>query len=243
MAGHSKWKNIMHKKGKTDAQRAKIFTKISKEMMIVIKEGGPDPSSNSKLRDLIAKAKQNNVPNDNIDRIIKRAQEGRDANNYESIVYEGYGKSGVGVIVETLTDNKNRTAGEMRHYFDKHGAGLAAQGAVSWQFDKRGVIVVSNEAGSEDDVMMAALDAGALDFSVEEESYEILTMPEDFDAVRAGLTEAGIAIEYAEVEMVPQNYITLESAEDIESMRKLLDMLDDNEDVQNVWHSMENELD
>ena len=241
MSGHSKWKNIMHKKGKTDAQRAKIFTKISKEMMIVIKEGGPDPNSNSKLRDLIAKAKQNNVPNDNIDRIIKRAQEGRDTNNYEAITYEGYGKSGVGVIVETLTNNKNRTAGEMRHYFDKYGAGLASPGAVSWQFDNRGVIVVSNEAGSEDDVMMAALDAGALDFSAEEFSYEIITMPEDFENVRNGLSSAQIPIEYAEIEMVPQTYITVESQEDIEAMRKLLEMLDDNEDVQNVYHNMENE--
>ncbi|MBQ1434603.1 MAG: YebC/PmpR family DNA-binding transcriptional regulator [Clostridia bacterium] len=241
MSGHSKWKNIMHKKGKTDAQRAKVFTKISKEMIIVIRDGGADPASNSKLRDLIAKAKQNNVPNDNIERLLKRAQEGKDSNNYEAMTYEGYGKSGVGIIVETLTDNKNRTAGEMRHYFDKFGAGLAAPGAVSWQFDKRGVIVVPKDAGGEDDVMMAALDAGALDFSTEDESYEILTAPEDFDAVRAGLTDAGFSYEYSEIEMVPQNYITVESEDDIESMRKLLEMLEDNDDVQNVYHNMENE--
>jgi YebC/PmpR family DNA-binding regulatory protein len=241
MSGHSKWNNIKRKKEATDAAKGKIFTKIGREITVVVKEGGADPNNNAKLRDLIAKAKQNNVPNDNIERLLKRAQEGKDSNNYEAMTYEGYGKSGVGIIVETLTDNKNRTAGEMRHYFDKFGAGLAAPGAVSWQFDKRGVIVVPKDAGGEDDVMMAALDAGALDFSTEDESYEILTAPEDFDAVRAGLTDAGFSYEYSEIEMVPQNYITVESEDDIESMRKLLEMLEDNDDVQNVYHNMENE--
>jgi YebC/PmpR family DNA-binding regulatory protein len=240
MSGHSKWKNIMHKKGKTDAQKAKIFTKIAKEMAVVIKEGGADPTTNTKLKDLIAKAKFNNVPNDNIERVIKKAQGGNDGKNYESIVYEGYGKGGIGVIVETLTDNKNRTAGEMRHYFDKYGAGLAAQGAVSWQFDKKGIIVISSEDTDEDNAMMISLELGALDFEMQEDSFEITTNPSDFQSIKDEIEKNGFKIEYAEIEMVAQNYITV-SQEDYSYMEKLLEMLEDNDDVQNVWHNMENE--
>ena len=240
MSGHSKWKNIMHKKGKTDAQRAKIFTKIGKEIAVVVKEGGADPNTNTKLRDLIAKAKSNNVPNDNIERTIKKAQGGNDGKNYESIVYEGYGKGGIGVIVETLTDNKNRTAAEMRHYFDKYGAGLAAQGAVSWQFDKKGVIVVDAQGTDEDSLMMLSLDLGALDFQSEEESFEVTTNPQDFQNIKDEIEKNGFKIEYAEIEMVSQNYVTV-NEEDFSFMEKLLEMLDDNEDVQNVWNNMENE--
>lgn len=230
----------MHKKGKTDAQKAKIFTKISKEMAVVIKEGGADPNTNTKLKELIAKAKTNNVPNDNIERVIKKAQGGNDGKNYESIVYEGYGKGGIGVIVETLTDNKNRTAGEMRHYFDKYGAGLATQGAVSWQFDKKGIIVVSADGVDEDSVMMLSLDLGALDFEAQEGSFEIITNPEDFQNIKDEIEKNGFRIEYAEIEMVSQNYIAV-SEEDYSYIQKLLEMLEDNDDVQNVWHNMENE--
>lgn len=240
MSGHSKWKNIMHKKEKTDAQRAKIFTKIGKEIAIAVKAGGPDPVSNSKLKDLISKAKSNNVPNDNIDRIIKKAASD-DSENYEEISYEGYGPSGVAVIVETTTDNRNRTGADLRHYFDKFGGNLGTTGCVSFMFDSKGVIVIEAAKASEDAVMEAALNAGALDFVVEEDAYEIYTDPADLDAVKDELAGAGFEYISAEIEKVPSTYVTLSDEEDITKMGRLLEMLDDNEDVINVWHNWENE--
>ena len=237
MSGHSKWKNILHKKEKTDAQRAKIFTKIGREMAVAVREGGPDPASNSKLRDCIAKARSNNVPNDNIKRIIERAS--GDGATDETITYEGYGPSGVAVIVETMTDNRNRTAGEMRHYFDKFGGNLGASGCVSWQFDQKGVIVVEKGERDEDELMLAFLDAGADDIDLDGEVCEVFTKPDDFSAVRETLESEGYPILDANVEMVAQNYITLSGEEDLKNMQKLLDALEDNDDVQNVWHNWE----
>ena len=237
MSGHSKWKNILHKKEKTDAQRAKIFTKIGREMAVAVREGGPDPASNSKLRDCIAKARSNNVPNDNIKRIIERAS--GDGATYETITYEGYGPSGVAVIVETMTDNRNRTAGEMRHYFDKFGGNLGASGCVSWQFDQKGVIVVEKGERDEDELRLAFLDAGADDIDLDGEVCEVFTKPDDFSAVRETLESEGYPILDANVEMVAQNYITLSGEEDLKNMQKLLDALEDNDDVQNVWHNWE----
>lgn len=237
MSGHSKWKNILHKKEKTDAQRAKIFTKIGREMAVAVREGGADPTANSKLRDCIAKARANNVPNDNIKRIIERAS--GDGATYETITYEGYGPSGVAVIVETMTDNRNRTAGEMRHYFDKFGGNMGATGCVSWQFDQKGVIVIEKGDTDEDEMMLAFLDAGADDVDLDGEVYEVFTKPDDFSAVRETLEQAGHTILDANVEMVAQNYITLTSDDDLKNMQKLLDALEDNDDVQNVWHNWE----
>ena len=238
MSGHSKWKNIMHKKEKTDAQRASVFTKIGKEISIAVREGGPDPVSNTRLRDLIQKAKANNVPNDNIDRVIKKAA-GGDGAQYEVVVYEGYGVGGVAVIVEALTDNRQRTAPEVRHYFDKYGKGMGAQGCVSWSFDRKGVIIIDNEDGDydEDAVMMDALDAGADDFNAEDNVFEITTDPDAFNDVVKALEEKNYAFVSADISLVPQTYVKLESDEDIKNMEKLLDMLDDNEDVQNTYHN------
>ena len=238
MSGHSKWANIKHKKEKTDSARAKIFTKIGKELTIAVREGGPDPAANSKLRDLIQKAKANNVPNDNIERTIKKAQ-GAQGDNFEEVTYEGYGPCGVAVIVEALTDNRQRTAPEIRHYFDKFGKGMGAQGCVSWSFDRKGVIVINNEDEEldEDTVMMDALDAGAEDMEADGPVFEVTTDPDSFNDVVKALEEKGYTFESAEIEMVPQNYITMTNEDDVRSMTKLLDMLDDNEDVQNVWHN------
>ena len=241
MSGHSKWKNIMHKKEKTDAQRAKVFTKIGKEIAIAIREGGADPESNSKLKDLISKAKSNNVPNDNIERIIKKAA-GADNANYEEIYYEGYGPSGVAVIVYTTTDNRNRTASDMRHYFDKFGGNLGQTGCVSYLFEDKGhiVIVDEDEKIDEDKLMEDALEAGAEDFMGEEGVYEIFTSVEDVSAVRAALEEQGYTIESAEKDKIPGNYITLTDPEDIRHMGLLLEHLEDNDDVQQVYHNWEN---
>lgn len=238
MSGHSKWKNILHKKEKTDAQKAKVFTKIGREMAVAIKEGGPDPESNSKLRDCIAKAKANNVPNDNIKRIIEKAAGGDDA-NYETIVYEGYGPSGVAVIVEALTDNRNRTASEVRHYFDKYGGNLGATGCVSWQFDDKGVILLEKTGADEDEIMMLCLEAGAEDIETDGDAIEVYTAVEDMEAVRDALETAGMTIISAEKDKIPQNYITLTNEDDLKNMQKMLDMLEDNDDVQNVWHNWE----
>lgn len=233
MSGHSKWANIQHKKGKTDAQRAKLFTKMSKEIIVAVKSGGSaNPSENSRLKDVIAKAKAANVPNDNIKRAVEKAQ-GSDATNYETIVYEGYGPCGVAVIVETMTDNRNRTASEMRHYFDKYGGNLGATGCVSWSFDQKGVIVIESEDLDEDTVMMEALEAGAADFSNEGEVFEIYTEPDACGNVTTALEEKGYAFLSAEVEMVPQNYVKVESDEDKKNLEKLIEMLEENEDVQN----------
>jgi YebC/PmpR family DNA-binding regulatory protein len=239
MSGHSKWKNIMHKKEKTDAQRAKIFTKIGKEMAVAVKEGGADPATNAKLRDLIAKAKSNNVPNDNIERVIKKAS-GADAVDYETIVYEGYGIGGVAVIVETMTDNRNRTAAEVRHYFDKFGGNMGQTGCVSYLFTDKGIIVVESEGVDEEKLMEDAIETGADDLSNEGEIFEIYTAPADVYSVKEGLEGAGYKIVSAEVEKVPSNYVALDAEQAIK-MNRLLDALEENDDVQNVWHNWEND--
>ncbi len=241
MSGHSKWKNIMHKKEKTDAARAKVFTKIGKEMAIAVREGGPDPVSNSKLRDLIAKAKANNVPNDNIDRIIKKAS-GADSVAYEKVTYEGYGMGGVAVIVEAMTDNRNRTGGDIRHYFDKFGGNMGSTGCVSYLFTDKGTIIIENDGKlNEDAVMEDALEAGAEDFDATDEAFEITTAPDDLDAVTAALTAKGYAIISSEQEKVPSMYVTLTDEEQIKKMNLLLEKLDENDDVTDVWHNWENE--
>lgn len=237
MSGHSKWKNIMHKKEKTDAQRAKVFTKIGKEMSIAVREGGPDPVANSKLASLIQKAKSLNVPNDNIKRIIDKAS--ADGVVYEEYTYEGYGPSGVAMIVTTATDKKNRTAGNVRHYFDKFGGNLGTQGCVSFMFSDQGLIVINNEDGDydEDTVMEAALEAGASDFQADGDLFEVYTEPDDLDAVRSAL-EGKYAILSAEVTKIPSTYVTLEG-EARENMEKLLETLEDDDDVQDVYHNWE----
>ncbi len=236
MSGHSKWNNIKRKKEKTDAQKAKIFTKIGREITVAVKEGGADPNSNGKLRDLIAKAKSNNVPNDNIDRIIKKAGSS-DKDNYESIVYEGYGPNGVAVIVETLTDNRNRTASDVRHYFDKFGGNLGTTGCVSFMFNEQGVIVMENTFTDEEKLMEDIMEAGADDYSIDEDQVEIVTSPAEFQAVRDSLMDMGYTFESAEVEMVPTNYVTLTDPDHILKMNLLLEHLEDNDDVQNVYHN------
>lgn len=240
MSGHSKWNNIKRKKEKTDGQKAKIFTKMGREIAVAVKEGGSaDPSSNSKLKDAIAKAKANNVPNDNIERIIKKAAGDQSGDNYEALQYEGYGPSGIAVIVETLTDNRNRTAGEMRHYFDKCGGNLGQSGCVSYMFNKKGILAIEAEGLDEDTVMEQALEAGASDFNTDGDVFEIVTEPEDFSAVRDDLEAKGYTFVSAEVEMVPDVFSTIDDPAAAEKMEKLLDLLEDNDDVQNVWHNWE----
>ena len=239
MSGHSKWSNIKHKKEKTDAQKAKVFTKIGKEMAIAIREGGPEPTSNSKLRDLIAKAKSLNVPNDNIERIIKKAS-GDDGAVYEEIVYEGYGPSGVAVIVKTSTDNRNRTAGEIRHYFDKYNGNLGMSGCVSYMFTDKGIIIVDKEDGPDEDQLMEdALEAGAEDFAADGDVFEITTLPEDLTAVREALEGKGYTIASAEPDKIPSTYVTLTDEEAIKMMNNLLEHLEDNDDVLEVYHNWE----
>ena len=239
MSGHSKFANIKHKKEKNDAAKGKIFTIIGKEIAIAVKEGGPNPDNNSKLRDVIAKAKANNMPNDTIERGIKRAAGDINSVNYETVTYEGYGPSGVAIIVETLTDNRNRTAANVRSAFTKGGGSVGAMGCVSYMFDKKGLIIVDKEEyeGDADELMMIALDAGAEDFSDEEDSYEITTAPDDFSAVREGLEAAGIPMASAEVTMIPQTWTALTNEEDIKKINRTLDMLDEDDDVQNVYHN------
>ena len=243
MSGHSKWKNIMHKKEKTDAQRASVFTKIGKEMAIAVKEGGPDPTSNSKLRDLIAKAKANNVPNDNIDRVIKKASSA-DATEYEEITYEGYGPAGIAVIVRAATDNRNRTASDVRHYFDKFGGNLGTTGCVGYMFSDKGLIVVGYEDEddgeiNEDKLMEDALEAGASDFQAEDGAFEIYTEPDDLTAVRDALAAKGYPIISAEQDKIPSSYVTLENEDDIKNMQLLIEHLEDSDDVQQVYHNWE----
>lgn len=238
MSGHSKWSTIKRKKEKTDGQRAKIFTKIGRELAVAVREGGgSDPNSNSKLKDCIAKAKANNVPNENIERIIKKAAGDGDASKYESITYEGYGPCGIAVIVETLTDNRNRTAGDLRHYFDKFGGNMGTPGCVSFLFSQKGVIIIEKEGLDEDKVMEDALEAGAADFQADEDVFEIYTEPDDFSGVRDDLENKGYSFVSAEVEMVPSTYTQLTDEDAVLKMQRLLDMLDDNDDVQNVWHN------
>ena len=237
MSGHSKWKNIMHKKEKTDAQRAKVFTKIGREITLAVKESGPDPVSNTKLRDLIAKAKENNVPNDNIERVIKKASGGDDGTNYEEIQYEGYGPKGVAIIVETLTDNRNRTAGDLRHYFDKYGGNLGQTGSVSWQFETKGVMVIEKEDLDEDKLMEDLFDVEVDDYSEEEEVFEVYTSPDTLSETKEKLAAKGYKFLSAEKEQVPGTYISLTDEDDVKNMQKLLDILEDDDDVQNVWHN------
>ena len=239
MSGHSKFANIKHKKEKNDAAKGKIFTVIGREIAVAVKEGGPDPNNNSRLRDVIAKAKANNVPNDTIERGIKKAAGDVNSVNYEQNTYEGYGPNGVAIIVETLTDNKNRTAANVRAAFTKGGGNIGTPGCVSFMFDKRGQILIDKEECDmdADELMMAALDLGAEDFNDEEDSYEILTDPENFSAVREGLEKLGIPMADAEITMIPQNWVTLSDEEDIKKMNRILDLLDAEDDVQNVYHS------
>ena len=239
MSGHSKFANIKHKKEKNDAKKGKIFTIIGREIVMAVKAGGPDPSNNGKLRDVIAKAKANNMPNDTIDRGIKKAAGDSNADNYERITYEGYGPSGVAIIVETLTDNKNRTAGNVRSHFTKGSGSIGTPGCVSFMFDRKGQIIIDKEECEmdADDLMMIALDAGAEDFSEEEDSFEVLTDPDEFSAVREALEKEGIPMMEAEVAMIPQTYVELTDEQDIKNLQRTLDLLDDDDDVQYVWHN------
>lgn len=240
MSGHSKFANIKHKKEKNDAAKGKIFTRLGKELMVAVKEGGPDPNNNSKLRDVIAKAKSNNMPNDTIERSIKKAAGDSNAANFTSITYEGYGPNGTAIIVETLTDNKNRTASNVRNAFTKGGGNVGTPGCVSFMFDTKGQIFIAKEdcKMDADDLMMIAIDAGAEDFLDEdEEAYEVLTAPDDCGSVREALEAAGVALQQAEVTMIPQTWVELTSETDIKMMNKILDLLDDDDDVQNVYHN------
>ena len=239
MSGHSKFANIKHKKEKNDAAKGKIFTIIGREIAIAVKEGGPDPANNSKLRDVSAKAKSNNMPNDTIDRGIKKAAGDTNNVNYEQVTYEGYGPSGTAIIVKALTDNKNRTAANVRNAFTKGYGSIGTQGCVYYMFDEKGqILVAKDECGMEaDDLMMLALDAGADDFSEEEDSYEILTAPESFSAVREALEQEGIPLANAEVTMLPQTYVTLSEESDLNNIRKIMDLLDEDDDVQEVFHN------
>ena len=239
MSGHSKFANIKHKKEKNDAKKGKIFTMLGREIQVAVKAGGPDPAVNGKLRDVIAKCKANNMPNETIDRSIKKAAGGGEDVEYENVTYEGYGPNGVAVIVEVLTDNRNRAAANVRNAFTKGGGNMGNSGCVSFMFDEKGLIVIDKEEidMDEEELMMAALDAGAEDFAAEEDSYEITTAPDDFSAVRETLEAAGIPMASAEVTMIPQTYTELTDEEDIKKMNKLLEMLDDDDDVQNTYHN------
>ena len=239
MSGHSKFANIKHKKEKNDAAKGKIFTMIGREIAVAVKEGGPDPANNSKLRDVIAKAKANNMPNDTIDRGIKKAAGDANSVNYVTITYEGYGPSGTAIIVNALTDNKNRTASNVRNAFTKGGGNVGTTGCVSYMFDEKGQIIIAKEDCDmdADDLMMIALDAGAEDFNEEEDSFEILTAPDEFTAVREALEKENIPMAEADVTMIPQNYVELTSEDDIKKMNRILDMLDEDDDVQDVYHN------
>ena len=238
MSGHSKWHNIQAKKGKADAQRGAVFTKIGREIAIAVREGGPNPESNGKLRDIIAKAKANNMPNDNIQRSIKKASGELSNVVYEEITYEGYAPGGVAVIVDCISDNRNRTASDIRHCFAKYGGNLGTTGSVGFMFDERGVLVVEREPGSdEDEMMMIALDAGAEDVKVDDDVYEILTAPNDFSTVRENLEKQGITFLSAEVAKIPQNTVEVTDPDTVLKIRKMLDLLEENDDVQNVFHN------
>lgn len=244
MSGHSKWHNIQKTKGAADAKRSQAFTKIAREIIVAVKEGGSgDPNNNSRLATVIAKAKAVNMPNDNIKRTIEKGLGAGNTDSFEKVTYEGYGPGGVAVIVEALTDNRQRTAPEVRHYFDKCNGNLGAIGCVSWSFDQKGVIVIDNEDGEleDDTVMMDALEAGAEDFQSEGTALEITTSPDTFNDVVKALEEKGYSFVNADIEMVPQTYIKLESEGDRKNMERLIDFLEDNEDVQNVWHNWDND--
>lgn len=246
MSGHSKFANIKHKKEKNDAAKGKIFTILGREIAVAVKEGGADPANNGKLRDVIAKAKANNMPNDTIERGIKKAAGDASAVNYESVTYEGYGPSGTAIIVKALTDNKNRTASNVRNAFTKGSGSVGTQGCVSYMFDEKGQIILSKEDLEDNDItmdadelMMLALDAGAEDFAEEEDSYEIITSPDDFSAVYEALEKEKIPMVSAEVTMLPQTYVTLTDEKDIRQLQRTLDLLDEDDDVQNVYHNWE----
>ena len=241
MSGHSKWSTIKRKKEKTDNQRAKIFTKIGREIAVAVKEGGADPSINAKLKDAIAKGKANNVPNENLERIIKKAAGEGSGDTYEDIIYEGYGPSGIALIVETLTENRNRTAADVRHYFDKYGGNMGQNGCVSFMFSRQGVLAVEQEGVDEDKLMEAALEAGATDLLTQEDVFEIRTEPSDFGAVRDALEAKCYSFLSAEIEYIPSTYVKLTNEDDIKNISKMLEMFDDNYDVQAVWHNWENE--
>ena len=236
MSGHSKWSTIKRKKGANDAQRAKIFTKIAREIVVAVKSGGPDPNNNSSLKDVIAKGRAANMPNDNIQRTIKKAAGDNEADNYENISYEGYGPNGVAVIVEALTDNRNRTAADIRHAFDKFGGNMGQTGCVSFMFDKKGVIAVEKDGIDEDEITMDALEAGAEDICVEDDYYEITTAPEDFRAVRDEL-ESKYEFASAEITMIPQTMVELTDEDSATKMQRMLDTLEDSDDVQNIYHN------
>ena len=239
MSGHSKFANIKHKKEKNDAAKGKIFTIIGREIAIAVKEGGPDPANNSKLRDVIAKAKSNNMPNDTIERGIKKASGEAGSVNYEQVTYEGYGPSGTAIIVKALTDNKNRTAANVRNAFTKGNGSIGTQGCVSYMFDEKGQIIIDKEECDmdADDLMMIALDAGADDFAEEEDSFEVLTAPENFSEVREALEKENIPMANAEVTMIPQTYVTLTEEADLNNINKILNLLDEDDDVQEVFHN------
>lgn len=244
MSGHSKFANIKHKKEKNDAAKGKIFTKIGRELAVAVKEGGgPDPNNNSRLRDVIAKAKANNMPNDNIDRSIKKAAGDANASNYERVTYEGYGPGGTAIIVEALTDNRNRTASNVRSAFTKGCGSIGTSGCVSFMFDRKGQIIIDREEydADPDELMMTALDAGAEDFVEEEDSFEILTDPDAFSEVRLALEEAGVVMAGAEVTMIPQTYVQLNDETDVKNIQKTLDLLEEDDDVQEVYHNWEEE--
>ena len=239
MSGHSKFANIKHKKERNDSAKGKIFTKIGREIAVAVKEGGADPNANSRLKDIIAKAKSNNMPNDTIDRSIKKAAGDANAVNYEAVTYEGYGPNGTAIIVEALTDNKNRTAGNVRNAFTKGNGNVGSIGCVSFMFDRKGQIIIDREECDmkADDLMMLALDAGAEDFAEEEDSFEVLTSPDDFSAVREALEKAGVPMIQADVTMIPQTWVELKGDQDIKMMNRILDLLDEDDDVQEVYHN------
>ncbi len=244
MSGHSKWSTIKRKKEKTDNARAKVFTKIGREIAVAVKQGGPDPAGNSKLKDVIAKAKAANVPNDNIDRIIKKAAGDANADNFEEIVYEGYGPNGIAVVVEALTDNRNRTAGDVRHYFDKYGGNMGTSGCVMFMFEHKGQILIEKEDVDEDALMEAALEAGAEDFiSDDEDVYEIRTGVHDVGTVDDALSAAGYTSVSAEAAYIPTTYTRLDDPDSIKNMGKMIEMFEDNDDIQAIWHNWENEDD
>ena len=244
MSGHSKWSTIKRKKEKTDNARAKVFTKIGREIAVAVKQGGPDPAGNSKLKDVIAKAKAANGPNDNIDRIIKKAAGDANADNFEEIVYEGYGPNGIAVVVEALTDNRNRTAGDVRHYFDKYGGNMGTSGCVMFMFEHKGQILIKKEDVDEDALMEAALEAGAEDFiSDDEDVYEIRTGVHDVGTVDDALSAAGYTSVSAEAAYIPTTYTRLDDPDSIKNMGKMIEMFEDNDDIQAIWHNWENEDD
>jgi len=240
MAGHSKWKNIQRTKGAQDAKRGKVFTKIAREIIVAVKDGGSaDPSNNSRLAAAVAKAKSANMPNDNIKRTIEKALGAGSGDNYERVTYEGYGPNGVAVIVEAMTDNRNRIAAEVRLLFDKYGGKLGATGCVSWSFDRKGVIIIDNEdrALDEDSVLNDALEAGADDIETDDTVFEIYTEPDGFISVSGALESAGYTFLSSQIEMVPQNYVTLSDPGDIKNMEKMLELMEDNDDIQDIWHN------